>query len=253
MCRIRHAAALLSLQAAVATQLFGRRPSSQQIHEFCDTIAPRAYNHEFVGAVAHVDDTATAAPLRGLRRIEYAATLGKGRACYRRARRQLLAWRMHEGGNSAIYTQGRIGDPLATVAAMPHPMAACCWVLNPCRVTVRESGPFSSAVGYATLDLHLIAGEERMSVTFDASSGTVRFRATARVARLQNPQAAGCSGVMAACGWSRVACASFHACMRTCASVHPAQVPRRHDAITLPPVPCFLQKASSQSPGELAW
>ena len=170
---------LTIFQLGSATQLLGCRPDSKHIETFLASIASRSHNHDFVGLVSISEDTTR--PLRGLRplelrRLEYVATLGHGRPCYRRARRQLLEWRMHEGGDSSVHTRGRIDDPLATLAPMPHPKRAWCWVLNPCRVTVRECGRQASAVGYATLNGHLIAGEERMSVVLDPRSGEVSFR-----------------------------------------------------------------------------
>jgi uncharacterized protein (UPF0548 family) len=57
---------------------------------------------------------------------------------------------------------------------MPHPRLRLFWVLNPCRVVCRVDGRRYASVGYATLDGHLIAGEERMTVR-RGPSGDVTF------------------------------------------------------------------------------
>ena len=53
-------------------------------------------------------------------------------------------------------------------------MAGPLWVLNPCRVVYQQSDRRRTAVAYATLQGHLIAGTERMAVEWQAD-GSVEF------------------------------------------------------------------------------
>jgi len=111
----------------------------------------------------------------GLRLIRRSVRLGHGDRCWSRARALLLDWQMHTGSSwSAIHVHPSGG--LVTLAALPHARLPLLWVTNPCRVVRQRTADQRRvvSVGYATLEGHLIAGEERMSVTRD-SSGDVNF------------------------------------------------------------------------------
>ena len=122
--------------------------------------ARREFNHAFMpGGIQ---------PELGLRLIELGSELGRGRRCYRRASRLLLAWEMHGGSDcTGVWTDG---GALVTWAAL----APGLWVLNPCRVLSANFDRQSSTIGYATTRGHLIAGCEEMTVRHCAD-GTVRF------------------------------------------------------------------------------
>jgi uncharacterized protein (UPF0548 family) len=86
---------------------------------------------------------------------------------------------MHEGSPwSAVHTHPT--GTLVTLAAMPHPRLRLFWVLNPCRVVCRVDGRREASVGYATLEGHLIAGEERMSVRCGPSGVTFELLSLSR-------------------------------------------------------------------------
>ncbi len=117
---------------AAATRVHLSRPSEAQMDEFAASLAGRRHNHGFVG----VCSAAPGAEGLDLRVIRQRVHLGTGRQCWRRARRRLLEWQMHEGSSwSAI----RVHEPsggLVTLSAMPHPRAPLVWVTNPFRARV---------------------------------------------------------------------------------------------------------------------
>ena len=119
------------------------------------------FNHDF--AEATLSDAGR--QHAHLRTIEYRCTLGSGAACYRSARACLLGWGMHSGSSwCGVLTRGDAGAGLCTFAVMAGPL----WVLNPCRVVYQQNGRRRSAVAYATLQGHLIAGTERIAVEWQA-------------------------------------------------------------------------------------
>lgn len=147
-------------------------PRRPQIDAYAGSLSTRRVNHA-LGAIR--SNGLDRGAVHGSRLIVHTVHLGQGRACWRRARRLLLEWRMHEGSAwSAVHTHPN--GALVTLAAMPHPRLPLFWVLNPCRVVHSRGGLFTgqASVGYATLDGHLIAGEERMSVR-RGPSGDVTF------------------------------------------------------------------------------
>lgn len=147
-------------------------PRRPQMDAFAGSISARRHNHA-LGSVRSDGVDSTDANLHCSRLIVHTVHLGQGRRCWRRARRLLLEWRMHEGSSwSAVHKHPTGG--LVTLAAMPHPRLPLFWVLNPCRVVCRVDGRRQASVGYATLEGHLIAGEERMSVR-RGPSGDVTF------------------------------------------------------------------------------
>ena len=153
--------------AAAGTRLLLGKPSVSQMERYLATLDGAPYNHDF--AEATLSDAGR--QHARLRTIEYRCTLGSGAVCYRSARAALLGWRMHSGSSwCGVQTRGDAGAALCTFAAMAGPL----WVLNPCRVVYAQSGPRRSAVAYATLQGHLIAGTERMAVEWHAD-GSVEF------------------------------------------------------------------------------
>ncbi|KAL1510405.1 hypothetical protein AB1Y20_006713 [Prymnesium parvum] len=79
---------------------------------------------------------------------------------------------MHEGSSDTAIRRGKDGS-VATLAAI-GPRWMPVWVMNPCRISYTEARRRGVAVSYATLEKHLIAGEERMSIYW-ATSGEVLF------------------------------------------------------------------------------
>ena len=160
-------AILLPSVAAAGTRLLLGKPSVSTMERYLATLDGVPYNHDF--AEATLSDAGR--QHAHLRTIEYRCTLGSGAACYRSARACLLGWGMHSGSSwCGVLTRGDAGAGLCTFAAMAGPL----WVLNPCRVVYRQSGRRQSAVAYATLQGHLIAGTERMEVEWQAD-GAVEF------------------------------------------------------------------------------
>ena len=101
--------------------------------------------------------------------------LGRGDTVYEHAADLLTAWRMHESSRwSEIRTAGEVHSALITMAALPHPSLPVLWAANPCRVVWVRRGRSEAVVIYSTLEQHLLAGEERMSVRKD-TAGDVRF------------------------------------------------------------------------------
>ena len=160
-------AILLPSAAAAGTRILLGKPSVSTMERYLATLDGVPYNHDF--AEATLSDAGR--QHAHLRTIEYRCTLGSGAACYRSARACLLGWGMHSGSSwCGLLTRGDAGAGLCTFAAMAGPL----WVLNPCRVVYRQSGRRQSAVAYATLQGHLIAGTERMEVEWQAD-GAVEF------------------------------------------------------------------------------
>ena len=154
-------ATLLPLAAAGGTRLLFGKPSVSTMERYLATLDGVPFNHDF--AEATLSDAGR--QHAHLRTIEYRCTLGSGAACYRSARACLLGWGMHSGSSwCGVLTRGDAGAGLCTFAVMAGPL----WVLNPCRVVYQQNGRRRSAVAYATLQGHLIAGTERMAVEWQA-------------------------------------------------------------------------------------
>jgi len=132
--------------------------------------------------------------------------LGKGKETYERAREGLRKWRMQEGSEETGLVRGREGGKggreggRAGVVTLARVYGGRAWVMNPCCVAYelfdrkdreggreggneggqmggeeggREGGRARvwSAVAYATMGRHLIAGEERMRVVWYPKEG----------------------------------------------------------------------------------
>ena len=131
-------------------------------------VAARPFNHGFMPGGRLPEDN--------LRVIQLTSnTLGRGRAAYRKARKLLLEWKMHESSATTVILQDDCGA-LVTAARM----APGLWVLNPCRtLSLPKAGARETTVAYATTSGHLIAGCELMTVK-QAADGTVRFQVESR-------------------------------------------------------------------------
>ena len=161
-------AILFPSAAAGGTRLLLGKPSVSRMERYLATLDGIPYNHDFAAATL----SNAGRQYAHLRTIEYRCTLGSGAACYRSARACLLGWRMHSGSSwcGVLTRGGGAGAALCTFAAMAGPL----WVLNPCRVVYQQSDRRRTAVAYATLQGHLIAGTERMAVEWQAD-GSVEF------------------------------------------------------------------------------
>jgi len=91
-----------------------------------------------------------------------------------------MAWRHFEipwlelHGASSPATPGQVVASLVSFAGL--------WFLNPCRVVYTEfpPGPVNVvAFAYGTLQGHVECGEERFQVSFDPSTGEVKYEITA--------------------------------------------------------------------------
>jgi uncharacterized protein (UPF0548 family) len=103
--------------------------------------------------------------------------LERGEAVFDRARQVLAAWQMFPGSWLRAYARETVvapGNVVATVARF-----ASLWVVNTCRVVYvhegRSEGLESLAIGYGTLEGHLMRGEERFRVTWDRRDDGVRY------------------------------------------------------------------------------
>ena len=146
-------------------RLSGSPPCSATIESYASVAGlPRAFNHGFMPGGKR--------PESKLRHFRYSGELGSGRATYRRARKSLLDWRMHDGSESTGIWHD--GDIVVTWARLLPGI----FVLNPCAALRLPSARSETSVGYATTAGHLIAGHERMtvrrrrdgSVTFEVES-----------------------------------------------------------------------------------
>ncbi len=106
--------------------------------------------------------------------------MGTGRELFERARESLLRWRHLEipwlefYGGSAPAQTGQVVATLISVAGL--------WFLNPCRVVythVSRGEADCAAFAYGTLHGHAECGEERFEVSFNASTGEVKYQIVA--------------------------------------------------------------------------
>lgn len=172
-----------------------RRPNAALVDRYLADMDPLPFNHDFVGS------TAGDSPLPHGRLICFEVSLGQGRGTFFSAREQLLSWDMHRGSSRtsilraspARHKMPQVGEALATLASLPFGGPPMLWTMNPIRVSyVERRNPLicrsparflgsgdgcHAAVGYATLQGHLLAGEERMEVRWHAD-GQVTFRVT---------------------------------------------------------------------------
>ena len=154
-----------------------RRPSEREIAgALAGADAPFSYPE--VGATAPDAPPLREALGRGYDVDRYEAVIGTGRATFDRARAALAAWRHFEIPWLELHGPRCVerGAVVATLVGV-----AGVWLLNPCRVVYAELSPAADSVcfAYGTLPGHAIRGEERFRLSFDPTTGEVRYEITA--------------------------------------------------------------------------
>lgn len=148
------------------------RPSSGEMDAFVRRQRSKGLNCRETGLVLRY--LRTGERPSGLQLCERSAVVGHGRKAYERARGLLRKGKLLSGVHwAAIHF---VGDPaeardLATVAQCYRAV----WSLNPCRVTHLSLARTRSTLAYATLEGHLLDGEEAIDVCL-SRDGSVRVR-----------------------------------------------------------------------------
>ena len=137
-------------------------PTPAALYRYACRTAPhsREINHNFADCPLDADTA---------RVIRITGSLGNGKQCYRRAKKMLLEWRMHEGSDTTGVMHTANGAVVTWSRMLPGLL-----VFNPCRELAPMVGRRHATVAYATTRGHLLAGTERMSVRWDLN-GEVCF------------------------------------------------------------------------------
>ncbi|KAJ1631797.1 hypothetical protein T492DRAFT_993015 [Pavlovales sp. CCMP2436] len=148
------------------------RPSAAEVDEFVRRQGSKGFNSRAQGHV--VNYLHTGERPAGLQLCERSAVVGRGQQAYDRARNALANGELISGVPWATICLG--GKPaeapdLATVVQCYRSV----WCLNPCRVTYAALGTTHSTVAYATLNGHLLEGEEAFDLRM-ALDGRVHVR-----------------------------------------------------------------------------
>jgi uncharacterized protein (UPF0548 family) len=157
-----------------------QRPSPHRVERFLRESAELPLSYSPVGLAS--------APLAGYDADETIAILGRGDACFERAKRALASWTQFDLGWGLLFPHAAPVDCGTTVAVMLRHLSF--WSLNGCRVVYgighrRDAPRFGYA--YGTLTNHAETGEEIFEVSIDAA-GDVRHRIKA-VSRPRAPLA----------------------------------------------------------------
>jgi uncharacterized protein (UPF0548 family) len=151
------------------------RPSAGDVDAFIARQAGKRFNTAAPPGVILAYLSTGDRPL-GLRLCERSVCVGRGQRAYDRAQRALVRGELFVGVNWAFIRFGdgrapREASDLATVVKCYR----CAWCLNPCRVTHVSARTTRSTVAYATLEGHLLEGEEAFDLQIGVD-GTVRLR-----------------------------------------------------------------------------
>lgn len=194
-----------------ATVFTRGRPSEPRIQAFLSEQRTKSFNHPFVGATRLGCGGAVEAPRWAVN--EFGAVVGHGQLAYSAAAEALQTWNVMEGvgwaGVSCEAAGGGDKDGVGRgVATVAQTFAKFLWVLNPCRQVYadRDLGvafppglekflPAGSAerfegegggrrgskdklsqIAYATVEGHLLRGEERLLVAWDGKERGPRGR-----------------------------------------------------------------------------
>ena len=174
----------------LATIVSLERPSCAMLEKFLTKCSGREFNHDWVGCTSLLTESAEP---QGWTELEYGAVVGHGRACYDRVSRAMEKWQVLDKEWAGMHYQQSTGM-LATFAKLQIGVG---WAINPCRQSYLNmdavwnrralQGAGSHVVGktkavegagaaseliltqmaYATLQGHLLQGEERFLVTWD--------------------------------------------------------------------------------------
>ena len=151
-----------------------RRPTESQIATRLASSGQLSYRE--VGATTSFPQSLAAT--YDLDRHEF--PMGTGRGLFERVRESLLAWRHFEIPWLELHgasTPVRTDQVVATLVS-----AAGLWFLNPCRVVYTELTPAEgdvAAFAYGTLPGHAECGEERFQVSFNPTTGEVKYEIAA--------------------------------------------------------------------------
>ncbi|KAG8470482.1 hypothetical protein KFE25_008903 [Diacronema lutheri] len=167
-------AAVLALCIGVLPAVRITRPSADQIDAFVQRQRDTGFNTREQGTILHY--LSSGQRPHHLQLCERAAVIGRGQEAYDRARRALAKGELLVGVDWAavhFLAQPAVARDLATVVKCYR----CVWSLNPCRVTHVALGTTRSTLAYATLDGHLLEGEEAFDVRLERD-GAVHVRVT---------------------------------------------------------------------------
>ena len=145
----------------------GARPSAEELHAFARDASDHAKRCSYPGSVDSLPEERLWFVNRADRRI------GRGRRDYERASEALgslecleLTWLAHCAH----------ADSLAICSRQ----FGCVWLMNANRIISRENdrsnGGRRRSITWATTQRHVLCGEERVSVVWDAATDDVRFQ-----------------------------------------------------------------------------
>ena len=149
-------------------------PRDNDVRERLAQLSSTPYSYAEVGAL----ETPIFPP--GYRPDRHRALLGRGAACYERAKTALQRWEMFNFGWVRLHPQAA---PIAADSAIGISARFLgVWHLNFCRIayTVEDNGGverFGFALG--TLPGHVLSGEERFTVEWHRADGTVWYHVCA--------------------------------------------------------------------------
>lgn len=156
-----------------------QRPTNSEIAA-CLSSADQPFSYSEVGATKALS-ASLPGPSGGRYDFDHREfPIGTGRELFERARDSLMAWRHLEipwlefHGASTPARPGQVVATLVSVAGF--------WFFNPCRVVYieRPQSPADVvAFAYGTLPGHAECGEERFQVSFNATTGEVKYQIAA--------------------------------------------------------------------------
>lgn len=146
-----------------------QQPSEKEIQAFLDSQRDLPFSYDDVGASR---GTAPSGYVVDHNRVK----LGEGEETFLRATRALRDWRMFDLGWVSIYPPGAPVGAGNVVAVVGSHLGF--WSLNACRVVYRveEDGEVRRyGFAYGTLPGHAERGEERFTVEWDRTDGSVHY------------------------------------------------------------------------------
>lgn len=147
-----------------------KKPSQAFIHQFITEQQAQPFSY---GAIGATRGRAPAGYVLDHSRVR----LGSGATCLGQAKAALRRWEMFELGWVALCWPAAPLEAGVTVAVLVHALGL--WSLNACRIVYlidEKTGPVQKfGFAYGTLPDHLERGEERFTIEWNRSDGSVWY------------------------------------------------------------------------------
>jgi len=145
------------------------RPNEQQLHSLIERNKDAPFSYAAVGATRDGSISDSSVPA-GYTVDRNRVLLGSGEEIFAKARRKLKSWAMFDLGWVSTFPRRVDIQPGAVIAVVVSHFGF--WSVNLSRIVFVEKG---CGFAYGTLEEHAASGEEKFTVSFDQTDGSVFY------------------------------------------------------------------------------